>query len=111
VSLYFEDGTDPYFARQLVGERLQSARREIPEGFGEPEMGPTTTGLGQILFYVLSDETGKRSPEEMREIQDWLIKFNLQTVKGVTEVLSQPTPPKTPQEPAPWSRRAPKSAQ
>ncbi|MHB8770497.1 MAG: efflux RND transporter permease subunit [Syntrophales bacterium] len=88
VNIYFEDKADIYFARQLVNERLQHARDEIPEGFGVPEMGPISTGLGQILFYVLEDETGKRSPEEMREIQDWLIKFNLQTVQGVTEVLS-----------------------
>jgi len=88
VNIYFEDGIDIYFARQLVNERLQLAREEIPSGFGEPEMGPTSTGLGQILFYFLEDETGKRSPQDMREIQDWLIKFNLQTVPGVTEVLS-----------------------
>ncbi|MBW1816513.1 MAG: efflux RND transporter permease subunit [Deltaproteobacteria bacterium] len=88
INIYFEDGTEIYFARQLVGERLQLAREEIPEGFGDPEMGPITTGMGQILFYVLEDETGKRSPEEMREIQDWLIKFNVQTVPGVAEILS-----------------------
>ena len=88
INIYFEDGTDIYFARQLVNERLQAAREEIPEGFGDPEMGPIATGLGQILFYVLEDETGRRTPEEMREIQDWLIKFNIQTVQGVTEILS-----------------------
>ncbi len=88
MNVYFEDGTDIYFARQLVNERLQLAREEIPEGFGEPEMGPISTGLGQILFYFVEDESGKRTPEEMRQIQDWLIKFNLQTVTGVTEVLS-----------------------
>ncbi len=88
INIYFEDGTDIFFARQLVGERLQLAREEIPPGFGEPEMGPISTGLGQILFYVVEDEIGNRSPEEMREIQDWLIKFNIQTVPGVTEVLS-----------------------
>ena len=88
VNIYFEDGMDLYFARQLVNERLQEAREEIPEGFGEPEMGPITTGMGQILFYFVEDETGRRTPEEIREIQDWLIKFNLQTVPGVTEVLS-----------------------
>ncbi|MBI4777202.1 MAG: efflux RND transporter permease subunit [Deltaproteobacteria bacterium] len=88
INIYFEDGTDVYFARQLVGERLQMAREQIPEGFGEPEMGPIATGLGQILFYVLEDEKGGRTPEELREIQDWMIKFNLQTVPGVTEVLS-----------------------
>ncbi|MBF0606150.1 MAG: efflux RND transporter permease subunit [Magnetococcales bacterium] len=88
INIYFEDKTDLYFARQLVNERLQHARQGIPEGFGEPEMGPISTGLGQILFYVLEDDTGKRTPQEMREIQDWLIKFNIQTVSGVTEVLS-----------------------
>ena len=88
VNVYFEDATDIYFARQLVGERIQIARDEIPAGFGDPEMGPITTGLGQILFYFVDDASGKRSAEELREIQDWIIKFNLQTVPGVTEVLS-----------------------
>jgi len=88
INIYFEDGTDIYFARQLVNERLQLAREEIPAGFGEPEMGPIATGLGQILFYFVEDETGERSPQEMRQIQDWLIKFNIQTVPNVTEVLS-----------------------
>ena len=88
VNVYFEDSSDIYFARQLVGERIQIARDEIPEGFGEPEMGPITTGLGQILFYFVEDTSGEYGPEELREIQDWIIKFNLQTVPGVTEVLS-----------------------
>jgi cobalt-zinc-cadmium resistance protein CzcA len=88
LNIYFEDGTDIYLNRQLVNERLQIAREEIPAGFGDPEMGPVSTGLGQILFYFVEDETGKRTPQQIREIQDWLIKFNLQTVKGVTEVLS-----------------------
>lgn len=88
VNIYFEDGTDIYFARQLVNERLQAAREEIPGGFGEPEMGPIATGLGQILFYLVEDESKQRTPQDMREIQDWIIKFNLQTVTGVTEVLS-----------------------
>jgi cobalt-zinc-cadmium resistance protein CzcA len=88
VNIYFEDGTDIYFARQLVGERLQLAKEEIPQGFGDPEMGPISTGLGQILFYFVEDETGKRTRQELREIQDWLIRFNLQSVPGITEVLS-----------------------
>ena len=87
VNIDFEDGMDLYFARQLVGERLQEAREHIPEGFGEPEMGPISTGMGLILFYYLEDETGRYSLEELRTIQDWLIKFHLQTVPGVTEVL------------------------
>ena len=88
LNIYFEDGTDVYFARQVVGERLAEAREAIPEGFGEPKMGPISTGLGIILYYNLVDESGERSLVEMREIQDWLIKYQLQSVPGITEVLS-----------------------
>ena len=88
VNIYFEDGTDVYFARQVVGERLAQAREAIPPGFGEPKMGPISTGLGIILYYKLVDSTGTRSLIEMREIQDWIVKYQLQTVTGVTEVLS-----------------------
>ncbi len=87
VSIYFEDGLDIYFARQLVGERLQEAREQIPAGFGEPQLGPITTGMGLILYYYLDDTTGEYSLEELRAIQDWVIKYRLQTVPGVTEVL------------------------
>lgn len=86
VTVYFEDGTDVYFARQLVTERLAAAREAIPDGFGEPELGPITTGLGQILFYYLESETGDLI--DLRTLQDWLVKLELQTVRGVTEVLS-----------------------
>ncbi|MFH1421258.1 MAG: efflux RND transporter permease subunit, partial [Planctomycetota bacterium] len=87
VNIYFEDGTDIYFARQLVNERLTEAREQIPPGFGEPAMGPISTGMGLILFYYLEDETGKYSLEELRTIQDWIVKYQLQTVPGVTEIL------------------------
>jgi len=87
INIYFEDGTDIYFARQVVNQRLQEARENIPEGFGEPGMGPISTGMGLVLFYYLEDETGQRSLEELRTIQDWLVKFHLQTVPGVTEIL------------------------
>ncbi|MGH7822846.1 MAG: efflux RND transporter permease subunit, partial [Candidatus Binatia bacterium] len=87
VNVYFEDDVDIYFARQVVNERLQEAREQIPEGFGEPAMGPISTGMGLVLFYYLDDTTGKYSLEELREIQDWIVKFHLQTVPGVTEVL------------------------
>ncbi|MBA2849701.1 efflux RND transporter permease subunit [Thermosulfuriphilus ammonigenes] len=87
VNIYFEDGTDIYFARQVVSERLQQARNEIPAGFGNPQMGPISTGMGLVLFYYLQDETGKYSLEDLRTIQDWVIKPHLQTVPGVTEVL------------------------
>ncbi|MGH8503274.1 MAG: efflux RND transporter permease subunit [Gammaproteobacteria bacterium] len=87
VSVYFEDGTDIYFARQLVGERVLEAQEQIPEGFGEPAMGPISTGMGLILYYHLQDTTGDYSLTELRTLQDWLIKRQLQTVPGVTEVL------------------------
>jgi len=87
VNVYFEDGTDIYFARQLVNERLQEAREQIPEGFGDPQMGPISTGMGLIMFYYLEDTSGEYSLTEVRTIQDWLIKYQLQTVPGVTEVL------------------------
>ncbi len=76
VNIYFEDGTDIYFARQLVNERLTEAREQIPEGFGNPQMGPISTGMGLVLFYYLDDTTGKYSLEELRSIQDWLIKIS-----------------------------------
>jgi len=88
VSIYFEEGTDFYFARQLVAERLQHARESIPEGFGEPELGPIASAMGQVLLYLVEDESGEYGPEEIRTLQDWLIKFNLRTVPGVTEVIS-----------------------
>jgi len=78
---------DIYFCRQLVGERLNEAREAIPQGFGEPEMGPISTGMGLVLFYYLEDTTGQYSLTELRALQDWVIKLNLQNVPGVTEVL------------------------
>jgi len=86
VSVYFEDDVDIYFARQLVFERLQSARADIPEGLGDPELGPITTGLGQVYQYFVS---GEGVPiDSLRTLQDWIVKLQLRTVPGVTEVLS-----------------------
>lgn len=89
VNVYFEDGTDVYFARRLVLERLEKARRSIPEGLGEPELGPLTTGLGRILFYDLENEPGfDHTLMDQRLAQDWIVKPQLRTVPGVTGVLS-----------------------
>ncbi|MBD3386964.1 CusA/CzcA family heavy metal efflux RND transporter [candidate division KSB1 bacterium] len=87
VNIYFKDGTDIYFARQLVGERLLEAREQIPTGFGDPHMGPIATGQGQVLYYYLRDRNKQYSLTELRTIQDWIIKYNLQTIPNVTEVL------------------------
>ena len=86
ITLYFEDGTDIYRARQLVGERLQEVREELE--FGSPEMGPISTATGLILFYYLHDEDGGYSLQELRTIQDWIVKPHLMSVEGVNEVLS-----------------------
>jgi len=67
VTIYFKDGTDIYWARQVVGERLQEAKEKLL--FGEPQMGPISTSTGLVLFYFLKDTTGKYSPYELRTIR------------------------------------------
>ena len=85
VIVVFEDDVDTYFARQLVFERLQDAKAQLPAGV-EPEMGPISTGLGEIYQYTL--ESDSRSPMELRTIQDWLISPQLRSITGVNEVNS-----------------------
>lgn len=86
VNVYFRDGVDIYFARQLVFERVQAARDAIPAGLGSPALGPVTTGLGQVYQYLVVGED--ISTDSLRTLQDWVIKPQLRTVPGVTEVLS-----------------------
>ena len=85
VTIDFEDGVDIYFARQQVFERLQQARDRLPKGI-EPQMGPVTTGLGEIYQYILTSDT--HDARELRSIQDWLVRPILRTVPGVTDVNS-----------------------
>ncbi len=84
VTVVFKDGVNVYFARQLVSERLAQAREAIPPGFGNPEMGPVTTGLGDVLQFTVEGEGV--SPMERRTILDWQIAPRLRAVPGVTEV-------------------------
>jgi cobalt-zinc-cadmium resistance protein CzcA len=86
VTIVFEDDVDIYFARQLVLERLQRARQSLPPSVPEPEMGPITTGMGEIYQYFL--ESDSLDLMGLRTIQDWIIKPQLRTVPGVTEVNS-----------------------
>ena len=86
VNVYFRDEVDIYFARQLVFERLESARDAIPAGLGDPALGPVTTGLGQVYQYLIVGEG--LSLDSLRTIQDWVVKPQLRAVPGVTEVLS-----------------------
>ncbi len=84
VTVVFEDGTDIYFARQQISERLVAAKEAIPPGYGEPEMGPVSTGLGEIFQFEVRGE-GK-SAMELRTILEWEIAPRLRTVEGVVEV-------------------------
>jgi cobalt-zinc-cadmium resistance protein CzcA len=92
VTAVFEDGTDLYFARQLVGERLQQVGAQLPTGL-EPGMGPIATGLGEIFMYTVDADPGARKPDgtpwnatDLRTLQDWVIRPQLRNTAGVTEV-------------------------
>ena len=92
VTVVFKDGTDLYFARQQVAERLQQIASQLPEGL-DPEMGPISTGLGEIFMYTVEAEPNARKPDgtpytatDLRTLQDWVIRPQLRTTPGVTEV-------------------------
>ena len=89
VTIVFDDNTDVYWARQQVAERLQKVQTEIPAGIGTPELGPITTGLGEIYQYVVRPKEGfenKFNETDLRTIQDWIVRRQLLGVKGVAEV-------------------------
>ena len=94
VTVIFKDGTDIYFARQLVNERIQEARDKLPGGI-TPALGPISTGLGEIYLWTVETKDGAKKPDgspytatDLREIQDWIIKPQLRNVPGVTEINS-----------------------
>ena len=94
IYVYFSDDTDIYFARQLVNQRLNSAMEDLPDLEEAPTLGPISSGLGEVFMYYLTlDEglahlEGKDPGAYLREINDWQVKYQLQTVPGVTEILS-----------------------
>ncbi|TMM45290.1 efflux RND transporter permease subunit [Colwellia ponticola] len=89
ITVVFKEGTDIYFARQLVFERLQAAKELIPQGIGAPEIGPNTSGLGQVYQYLLTSDAGYDIDiMTLRSLNDWLVKLMLMPIDGVTEVLS-----------------------
>ncbi|NRF37164.1 CusA/CzcA family heavy metal efflux RND transporter [Pedobacter foliorum] len=91
VTLVFNDDVDIYWARQQVSERLLTVQASIPDGIGRPEMGPISTGLGEIYQYVVKPKKGYESKfniTELRTIQDWIVRRQLLGVKGVAEVSS-----------------------
>jgi cobalt-zinc-cadmium resistance protein CzcA len=92
VSVYFDDSMDVWFARQLVNERLQQVAERLPAGYGKPEMGPNTSGLGQVFWYTVerADHASKDAPSDMdlRALQDWTLRLSLRTAAGVDDVSS-----------------------
>ena len=92
VSVYFEDDMDVYFARQLVGERLQEIGDRLPEGYGKPSMGPNTSGLGQVYWYTVERAPGVTKEQvtdmDLRTWQEWTVRLILRTAPGVDDVSS-----------------------
>jgi len=89
VTIVFEDNLGTYLPRQLIAEKIKSASEKIPKGFGSPEMGPITTGLGEIYQYTLEVEPAYKnsySLTDLRTIQDWIVKRQLSGIPGVVEV-------------------------
>jgi cobalt-zinc-cadmium resistance protein CzcA len=79
---------DPFFARQQVHERLAEAVENLPSTSGKPELAPISTGLGEIFRYVVKDTTGRLSPMDLRTVQDWIVRKQLQGVPGLAEINS-----------------------
>jgi len=89
VTVVFKEGTDIYFARQQVQERLQQAREDIPANLGQPEMSPISSGLGEVFQYALvASDTSRHNAIELRTLQDWVVATQLRSVPGVAEVNS-----------------------
>ncbi|MDD3321288.1 MAG: efflux RND transporter permease subunit [Paludibacter sp.] len=91
VTVVFKENIGTYLPRQLIAEKIKSASANIPEGFGVPEMGPITTGLGEIYQYTLDIKPGyegKYSAMDLRTIQDWVVKRRLSGINGVVEINS-----------------------
>jgi len=86
VNVYFDDDIDIYFARQLVAAQLPVIKEKLPEFVDAPELGPISTGLGMVYIYAV---TGDIPVMELRTLQDWVIKFQIQTIPGIAAVLSQ----------------------
>ena len=92
VTVIFKDGTNIYFARQLINERVQEVRQKLPPGV-EPTMGPIATGLGEIFMWTVEPKEGAKKPDgseytptDLRTIQDWIVRPQLRNIPGVTEI-------------------------
>ena len=88
VGIYFKDNVDIYFARRLVGEKLQEAKGRLPQGYGEPVLGPNSSGLGQVFWYTIESTDKKLSAMDLRTLHDWTVRLILRTAPGVDDVIS-----------------------
>jgi cobalt-zinc-cadmium resistance protein CzcA len=88
VGVYFKDDVDIYFARRLVGEKLQEAKERLPQGYGEPVLGPNSSGLGQVFWYTIDSADKKLSAMDLRTLHDWTVRLILRTAPGVDDVIS-----------------------
>ena len=86
VGVYFKDDVDIYFARRLVGEKLQEAKERLPQGYGEPALGPNSSGLGQVFWYTVESADQKLSAMDLRTLHDWSVRLMLRTAPGVDDV-------------------------
>ncbi len=86
VGVYFKDDVDIYFARRLVGEKLQEVKERLPQGYGEPVLGPNSSGLGQVFWYTIEDADKKLSAMDLRTLHDWTVRLILRTAPGVDDV-------------------------
>jgi cobalt-zinc-cadmium resistance protein CzcA len=88
VGIYFKDNVDIYFARRLVGEKLQEAKGRLPQGYGEPVLGPNSSGLGQVFWYTIESADKKLSKMDLRTLHDWTVRLIMRTAPGVDDVIS-----------------------
>ena len=88
VGVYFKDGVDIYFARRLVGEKLQEAKERLPQGYGEPVLGPNSSGLGQVFWYTVESADKSLTAMDLRTLHDWTVRLILRTTPGVDDVIS-----------------------
>lgn len=88
VGVYFKDNVDIYFARRLVGEKLQEAKDRLPPGYGEPVLGPNSSGLGQVFWYTIESADQRLSAMDLRTLHDWTVRLILRTAPGVDDVMS-----------------------
>ncbi|MDP5239477.1 CusA/CzcA family heavy metal efflux RND transporter [Uliginosibacterium sp. 31-16] len=88
VGINFKDNVDIYFARRLVGEKLQEAKARLPQGYGEPVLGPNSSGLGQVFWYTVESADKKLSAMDLRTLHDWSVRLIVRTAAGADDVIS-----------------------